>query len=235
MDQTSPEKPKVVFVTAGGAGMYCGSCMRDNTLVRNLMQQGWDIELLPAYTPVRTDEEDVSVDHVVFGGINMYLQQKIPFLRWLPRWMDRWLDNPKLIKSLSSGSIDIDAKQLGRMTLATVQGESGILRKEHRKFVDWLRDHSHPELINLTNLLIGGCIPLIRKELPGKTDSRNPTRRRSLPQSTDRALAHQSDRANARTGPAGRWVCDLQSLLCRFYEPAAAGGAREIPNRPTRH
>lgn len=161
-------KPKVVFVTAGGAGMYCGSCMRDNALVRNLMRMGWEIELLPAYTPVRTDEEDVSVDHVFFGGVNMFLQQNIPIFRWLPRWLDRWLDNPDLIRTLSSKAVKIDAAQLGKMTLATVEGEAGILRKEHRKFVDWLRDHSKPDLVNLTNLLIGGCIPLIRRELPGK-------------------------------------------------------------------
>ena len=60
----NPQNPKVVFVTAGGAGMYCGSCMRDNTQVRNLIQKGWDIELVPAYTPVTTDEEDVSIDRV---------------------------------------------------------------------------------------------------------------------------------------------------------------------------
>lgn len=161
-------KPKVVFVTAGGAGMYCGSCMRDNTLVRNLMAMDWNIELVPAYTPVRTDEENVSIDQVVFGGVNMFLQQKIPFFRWLPRWMDRWLDSPKLLKSLTSKSIKVDPKQLGKMTLATVEGESGILKKEHRRFVDFLRDFSKPDLINLTNLLIGGCIPLIRRELPGK-------------------------------------------------------------------
>ncbi|MFT5470413.1 MAG: glycosyltransferase involved in cell wall biosynthesis [Verrucomicrobiales bacterium] len=168
MSEVPNPNPKVVFVTAGGAGMYCGSCMRDNTLVRNLMAMGWNIELVPAYTPVRTDEENVSIDQVVFGGVNMFLQQKIPLFRWLPRWMDRWLDNPKLLKSLTSKSIKIDPKQLGKMTLATVEGESGILRKEHRRFVDFLREHSKPDLVNLTNLLIGGCIPLIRRQLPGK-------------------------------------------------------------------
>ena len=27
---------KVIYLTAGGAGMYCGSCMNDNALVREL-------------------------------------------------------------------------------------------------------------------------------------------------------------------------------------------------------
>ncbi len=149
--------------------MYCGSCMRDNTLVRNLSQLGWDIELLPAYTPVTTDEEDVSDKHqVFFGGVNMYLQQNFFLFRWLPKWLDRWMDNPNLLNRVSSKSVKVNGHFLGRMTLATVEGEHGVLRKEHRNFVNHLRDQSRPDLVNLTNLLIGGCVPLIRKELPGK-------------------------------------------------------------------
>ena len=68
---------KIVYLTAGAAGMFCGSCMHDNTLVRGLARQGWDLQLVPTYTPIRTDEDDVSVDQVFFGGVNIYLQQKI--------------------------------------------------------------------------------------------------------------------------------------------------------------
>ncbi len=159
--------PKVVFVTAGGAGMYCGSCMRDNTLVRNLIRQGWDVELVPAYTPVRTDEEDVSIDRVVLGGINMFLDQNVPLFRYLPDWFTDWLDRPGLIKRATSGTVKVDPTKLGAMTLATVKGEAGAQRREHRKFVRWLKEESKPDLVNLTNLLIGGCIPLIKREMPG--------------------------------------------------------------------
>lgn len=165
MDRSSP---KIVFLTAGGAGMYCGSCMRDNTLVRHLAARGWDIELVPAYTPIRTDEEDVSADRVFFGGINLYLLQKFPLLAHLPDWVFRWLDSPALIRrATANASIPVDARLLGEMTLATVNGEHGILRKEHERFVDWLVKESRPSLVNLTNLLIGGSIPLLRKRLPG--------------------------------------------------------------------
>jgi len=160
--------PKVSFITAGGAGMYCGSCMRDNTLVRNLSALGWDIELVPAYTPIRTDEANVSVDRVFFSGISMYLQQKIPLFRHLPGWLDKWLDHPAVIKRLTAKStMKVNGKFLGQLALATVEGDSGVLRKEHRKFVEWLATESRPQLVNLTNLLIGGCIPLIREKLPG--------------------------------------------------------------------
>lgn len=162
----SQKFPKVVFVTAGGAGMYCGSCMRDNTQVRNLIRKGWDIELVPAYTPVTTDEEDVSIDRVVLGGINMWLDQAVPLFRHLPGWMTDWLDKPGVIRRATSGTVKVDATKLGPMTLATVKGETGAQRREHRKFVRWLKEESQPKLVNLTNLLIGGCIPMIKKELP---------------------------------------------------------------------
>ena len=67
---------KVAVITAGAAGMYCGSCMRDNTLARAMCKLGVDARLIPTYTPIRTDEEDVSVDQVLFGGINVFLQEK---------------------------------------------------------------------------------------------------------------------------------------------------------------
>ena len=78
---------KVVYLTAGAGGMFCGSCMHDNALAKALMQVGLDVMLVPTYTPIRTDEDNVSVDQVFFGGINVYLQQKVPPLRWLPGFL----------------------------------------------------------------------------------------------------------------------------------------------------
>ena len=65
--------PKVVYITAGAGGMYCGSCLRYNALAAGLTRLGWDVTLLPLYTPIRVDEEDRSVDQVFFGGINVFL------------------------------------------------------------------------------------------------------------------------------------------------------------------
>ena len=64
---------KIASITAGAAGMYCGSCMRDNTLAAAMCALGHDALLIPTYTPIRTDEEDVSQKRVFFGGINVYL------------------------------------------------------------------------------------------------------------------------------------------------------------------
>jgi len=79
---TAPNNEKIIYLTAGAGGMFCGSCMHDNALSRALSDHGWDIQLVPTYTPIRTDEKDFSVDRVMFGGVNVYLQQKIPLLRY---------------------------------------------------------------------------------------------------------------------------------------------------------
>ena len=90
--------------------MYCGSCLRDNALAAGLTRLGWDVTLLPLYTPIRVDEEDRSVDQVFFGGINVFLQQKIPLFRHLPAFLYRWLDNPRLIRRVASGALSVSAK-----------------------------------------------------------------------------------------------------------------------------
>lgn len=145
--------------------MYCGSCIRDNALVSGLEQLGWDVTLLPLYTPIRVDEEDRSIDQVFFGGVNVYLQQKIPFFRWIPRFLDRWLDNPKLIRRVASGSVSVSAKELGSMTYSMVRGEDGFQKKEVKRLVYWLKEVVKPDLICLTNLLVGGSIPALKREL----------------------------------------------------------------------
>ena len=81
----SVRTPKIAYLTAGAAGMYCGSCMHDNTLASAMTRLGVDVQLIPTYTPIRTDEEDVSIDQIFFGGINVFLQQRVPLFRRTPR------------------------------------------------------------------------------------------------------------------------------------------------------
>ena len=138
--------------------------MHDNALTRSLSEYGWDVSLIPAYTPIRTDEQDVSVDHVFFGGINVFLQQKIPLFRYLPAAMDRFLDNPKLIRRVTAKAMETDAKTLGKLTLSMLKGMDGNQRKEVRRICDWL-ELNRPDLMVFSNILIGGCIEEIKQRL----------------------------------------------------------------------
>src|ERR1700759_931646 len=92
---------KIAYITAGAAGSFCGSCMRDNTLAAALHRRGHDALLIPLYTPIRTDEEDVSTRRVFFGALNVYLQEKLGLFRWPPWSFDRLLDAPGLLRWVS--------------------------------------------------------------------------------------------------------------------------------------
>ncbi len=59
---------KVVLLTAGAAGMYCGSCMHDNALARALRERGVDCVLQPVYTPIRTDESALPTSTFFLAG-----------------------------------------------------------------------------------------------------------------------------------------------------------------------
>ncbi len=157
---------KIVFITAGAAGMYCGSCMHDNAVARALRQQGVDCVLQPLYTPIRTDDLNVASSEVFFGGIHIYLVQRLPWLRWMPGMVRRLLNSPRFLKWATRRSSSTDARMLGDLAIAMLKGEHGVLRDEVQRLVRWLRDEMQPDAIVLSNLLIGGCLPTIRRELP---------------------------------------------------------------------
>ena len=106
---------RIAYITAGAAGMYCGSCLHDNTLAAALLELGEDVLLVPTYTPLRTDEPNVSIPRVFFGGINVYLQEKVPLFRHTPWWFDRLLDNP----ALSGAAVTRARQRRSRRNLAT--------------------------------------------------------------------------------------------------------------------
>jgi glycosyltransferase involved in cell wall biosynthesis len=158
---------KIAFITAGAAGMYCGSCMKDNTLVSALCRLGHDALLIPTYTPIRTDEEDVSQGRVFFGGINVYLQQKAGLFRYTPALFDRLLDFPRLLRWVSRFAVKTRADQLGDLTTSMLQGRSGKQRKEVKKLVRWLAADFRPDAIVLTNVLLSGIVPALKQDWGG--------------------------------------------------------------------
>ncbi len=157
---------KILFLTAGAAGMYCGSCMHDNALARALNQIGADCLLQPLYTPIRTDEPSVASQQVFFGGVNIYLTQLVPLFRYVPTAVKRLLDRPGFLSWATRRASATDAAMLGELTLSMLRGEDGNQKDEVERLVQWLRSDIHPDAIVLTNLLIAGPLPAIRRALP---------------------------------------------------------------------
>jgi glycosyltransferase involved in cell wall biosynthesis len=154
---------RIAYITAGAAGMFCGSCMRDNTLATALTAQGHEALLIPTYTPIRTDEVDVSQKRVFFGGINVYLQQRLAFFRHTPWLLDRLLDAPRLLRWVSRFAVKTQAQELADLTVSMLKGEHGFQRKEIAKLAQWLANEVRPEVINFTNALLSGLFGEIKR------------------------------------------------------------------------
>ncbi len=156
---------RIAHISPGAAGMICGTCMHNNTLAKALIRQGHDVVLTPIYTPIRTDEESVSIDRVFYGAINAYLQHSSPIFRHTPRLFDWLLDRPRLLKAVSRFSGSTEGSTLGPLTLSLVQGEHGPQKKELEKLVGWLRDELEPEIVHLSLSLFLGFAHRIKEEL----------------------------------------------------------------------
>jgi glycosyltransferase involved in cell wall biosynthesis len=153
---------RIAYIAAGAAGMYCGSCLHDNTLAAALLELGEDVLLVPTYTPLRTDEPNVSISRVFFGGINVYLQQKLALFRRTPWWLDRLLDYPPILNFATRGASSVDPKQLGDMTVSMLRGEAGNQRKELEKLVHWLMNDVKPDIVHLSNSMQLGMARMLR-------------------------------------------------------------------------
>src|SRR5262245_34239392 len=156
---------KILSITAGAAGMYCGSCARDNALARLLLDLGHDVTLIPVYTPTRTDEPNVSRPQVLFGGISVYLQQYLRPFRSAPRFLDKFWDSPSVIGAFAGRMVSNDPKLLGELTLSMLKGESGVLRREFEKLLDWIRAEPLPDVINLPNSMLLALAQPLRREV----------------------------------------------------------------------
>ena len=157
---------KVVYLTAGAAGMFCGSCMHDNAIARGMIARQVDCLLQPVYTPIRTDEDSVAGERIFLGGIHVYLLQRMPWLRLLPRPLRGLLDFPPLIRWATRGAGGTDPAVLGDLSVSMLRGAGGNQAQEFDKLTGWIADEIKPDAVVLTNLLIGGGLPQLRRRIP---------------------------------------------------------------------
>jgi glycosyltransferase involved in cell wall biosynthesis len=156
---------RLLQITAGAGGMYCGSCLRDNALARELIDRGHDVLLLPVYTPTLTDEANVSDGHVFFGGISVYLEQNVPLFRKTPAVLDRLWDAASVIKAATGRGVSVEPDALGALTVSTLKGEDGFQAKEFRKLARHLRGLPRFDLVILPNSLLISMAPFLKKSL----------------------------------------------------------------------
>jgi glycosyltransferase involved in cell wall biosynthesis len=156
---------RIAAITAGAAGMICGSCLHDNALAAALHALGHDTLLVPTYTPIRTDEADVSDRRVFLGGLNVYLDQKSDWYRRTPRFVRWFLDRPWLLRAAGRLAATPDYGALGELTLSVLRGEHGRQRDAVERLAGWLAGEVKPDILTLSNVLISGIAPAFKHRL----------------------------------------------------------------------
>lgn len=159
---------KIIQITPGsGDNFYCENCLRDQTLQRTLQARGHHIKMVPLYLPIKLDSPEASLDAPIFyGGVNVFLQQKLSLFRKTPRWVDSVFDNRALLSRVSKKAGMTSSRELGETTLSMLRGENGNQAKELERLIDWIsRDLERPDVIILSNVLLGGLASELRKRL----------------------------------------------------------------------
>ena len=156
----------LIQITPGAGGMYCGNCLRDNALVAELRRQGHHAMLLPMYLPLNLDERDESAGApIFFGGISVYLEQKLPIFRRAPDWLRRWLASPVLLRWATGRAAKTRPEEVGELTLSMLRGEEGNQARELAELIGWLKTQPRPDWVCLSNALLVGLTRQLKRDL----------------------------------------------------------------------
>lgn len=157
---------RLIQITPGAGAMYCGNCLRDNALVRELRARGHDVTMVPLYLPLTLDEPDESAaTPIFFGGISVYLEQKSNLFRAAPQWLRKLLASRKLLGWAGSRAAKTRAADVGDMMISMLRGESGRQAKELDDLIGWLKTQPAPDIVCLSNALLFGLARKIKAEL----------------------------------------------------------------------
>jgi glycosyltransferase involved in cell wall biosynthesis len=158
---------RIVHISPGsGDSFYCENCLRDAALVQAMRRLGHDVLMVPLYLPVQADKgEPVSNAPLFFGGVNVYLQQKLAFFRKTPRWLDRWFDSRRLLEWAGRRAGMTSARILGETTISMLEGERGRQVKELERLAAWLRTQGGCEIVSLSNVLLAGLTGRVKATL----------------------------------------------------------------------
>lgn len=157
---------RLTLLTPGTGSYFCGSCLRDDALARELRAQGHAVRMVPLYLPFALEEAPREApERVHMGGINLYLRHKAPLLRHAPRWLSSFLDRDSLLRLASTRQGMTDAHELGAMALSMLRGEEGGQAPEMEDLVRWIAAEAPCDLVLLSNALLTGLVRPLKRTL----------------------------------------------------------------------
>jgi glycosyltransferase involved in cell wall biosynthesis len=158
---------KIVNIVPGfGGSFYCGNCLRDSAYSTTMKNLGHDVFTLPLYLPLSKENNfEMNDSPIFYGAVNIYIEQKVPFLRKMPEWLHRFFNSPSILRYAAKKSGSTRASGLEEMTISMLNGAEGNQKKELNELIEFLRDHEKPDAIHLSNALLMGLANKIREEL----------------------------------------------------------------------
>jgi glycosyltransferase involved in cell wall biosynthesis len=159
---------KIAQITPGaGDTFYCENCLRDIALVTAMRNLGQDCLMIPMYLPLQLDTgQPARKSPIFFGGLNVYLQQKLDFFQKTPRWLDRLFDQPGLLRWIGRRATATRARDLAETTISMLQARQGRQEKELNRLLEWLvQDDNKPDAVSLSNILLIGLAKPVKEKL----------------------------------------------------------------------
>ncbi|MDA1264462.1 MAG: glycosyltransferase family 4 protein [Planctomycetota bacterium] len=157
---------KILQLTPGTGHFYCGSCLRDNALALALRARGHDAMILPLYLPFALEQGELSDTvpggKVHLGGINMYLQHKLPVLGRLPGLVHDALDKPSILRWVAARGTMTEPADLGPLTVSTLKGDHGRQRSEVARLAESLAQLPKPDVVLLSNVMLAGLVQAVK-------------------------------------------------------------------------
>jgi glycosyltransferase involved in cell wall biosynthesis len=157
---------RITLLVPGTGSFYCGSCLRDHGLATALRGIGHQVEVVPLYLPLYLEEPtgEERAEPVLMGGINMFLQQRLPGIGAL-RWATGFLDRPDLLRWAARHGDMTDPAAHAAMTLSMIRGEEGRQRREVARLVDGLAREGRPDVFVLSNAMLIGVARTLERQL----------------------------------------------------------------------
>jgi glycosyltransferase involved in cell wall biosynthesis len=156
---------KAAFIAAGAAGTICGSCIRDNAFALEARALGHEVTLVPAYTPLRLDEESAAERKVFFGAVDVFLQERFPRFRRGRGILGTILGSERVLGWISRLALGTNPASLGPLTLSILRGEDGNQGRSLDELSQYLCRDVRPDVVHLTNALFVGWAKTLRRDL----------------------------------------------------------------------
>src|SRR5208283_881718 len=100
---------------------------------------------------------------IFFGGINVFLQQKLKMFRRTPRWIDRVFDSPALLRLAGRLTGMTRAADQGAAAVSMLRGELGRQKKELERLASYLASSPAIDVVCLSTVLLAGLARRIKQ------------------------------------------------------------------------